>query len=228
MLDKNKNNSKNNSKNNIFLNNKTTTDNAHKKNNNQEEQLSNNRFSSEIGKQTKRENKTKEINMNDVELFPSLLNEYELYNVSKTIKKTQQVVSYKDITNNEEKTIKIETDDLEPGWVNLFRDENNKIIKVYGKTTPECLELERKEREIKQKKEREEFNLYMNEIEFERNLRKELYGDIIDFYDPMKDKFYTKEKDIVIYTANELSESDSEGSYDIHDNTDYLNDDNYL
>lgn len=222
MLDKNKNNSKNN----IFLNNKTTTNNAHK-NNNQEEQLSNNRFSSEIGKQTKRENKLKEINMNDAELFPSLLNEYELYNVSKTIKKTQPVVSYKDITN-EENSIKIETDDLEQGWVHLFRDENNKIIKIYGKTTPECLELERKEREIKQKREREEFNLYMNEIEFERNLRKELYGDIIDFYDPMKDKFYTKEKDIVIYTANDLSESDSEGSYDNLDNNDYLNDDNYL
>lgn len=223
MLDKNKNNSKNN----IFLNNKTTTTNAHK-NNKQEEQLSNNRFSSEIGKQTRRENKPKEINMNDAELFPSLLNEYELYSVSKTIKKTQPIVSYKDITNNQEKSIKIETDDLEPGWVHLFRDENNKIVKLYGKTTPECLELERKERELKQKREREHFNLYLNEIEFERNLRKHLYGDIIDFYDPMKDKFYTKEKDIVIYTANDLSESDSEGTYDNHDNNDYLHDDNYL
>jgi len=221
---------KNISKNNIFLNNKTNSSNNNKKqNNNTENQLINNRFSSEIGKQTKRENKIKEINTNDAELFPSLLNEYDLYNVSKTIKKTQkEIVSYKDITNNEQKSIKIETDEIEPGWVHLFRDENNKIVKMYGKTTPECLELERKELEVKQKREKEDLDLYLNEIEFERNLRKELYGDIIEFYDPLKDKFYKKEKDIVIYSANDLSESDSEGSYDNHDNNEHFNDDNYL
>ena len=144
-------------------------------------------------------------------------------------KDTNLVISYKDIAKNKEKSIKIETDEIESGWVSLFKDENNKIVKVYGKTTPECLEIERKEREMKERREIEETNRFFRELEYERNLRKELFGDIQNFYDPLKDRFYTKEKDIVIYLPNDLSDSDTEGSnYDNQEPNDYLNDDNYL
>lgn len=215
-------------KNNIFLNSKSKSSN-NQTNNKEETSLRNNRFSNEIGKNVMREiqEKKKELDTNDKELFPSLLNEYDLFLISKT-KQKNKTISYKDIAKNKETSIKIETDEIEPGWVNLFRDENNKIIKMQGKTTPECLELERKERELREKREINKTEIFLRELEYERNLRKELFGDIQEFYDPNKDPFYTKEKDIIIYTIGDLSDSDTEGSnYDNQEN-DYLNDDNYL
>ncbi len=219
-------------KNNMFLNNtklppQTETKTYEDRN---KDNLRNNRFSNEIGKSRMRENE-KKIDTNDSELFPSLLNDYDLFLLSKAVKKQDQssAVSYKDITNNKETSIKIETDEVEAGWVHLYRDEHNKIIKMYGKTTPECLEIEGKDNEMKKKKKENEIKSLFNQIEYERNVRKELYGDIINFYDPLKDRFYTKEKDIVIYTVSELSDSDTEGSNcDINDTNDYLNDDVYL
>lgn len=222
------------SKLNIFLN-KSNNQTKQEKNSNDGHSLKNNRFSNEIGKNTIREKKeleekNKGFNATE-ELFPSLLNDYDLFMMSKTNKNkdTNHAISYKDITKNKEKSIKIETDEIEAGWVSLFKDENNKIVKVYGKTTHECLEIERKEREMKERREIEETNRFFRELEYERNLRKELFGDIQDFYDPLKDRFYTKEKDIVIYSPNDLSDSDTEGSnYDNQEPNDYLNDDNYL
>lgn len=221
-------------KNNIFLNkyNIETNDNV-KKNTNENSRM-NNRFFNEIGKNTMREkteNEEKKKGFNSTkELFPSLLNDYDLFMVSKINKKKQKdIISYKDIVMNKETYIKIETHDIESGWVSLFKDENNKIIKVYGKTTPECLEIERKAQEIKEKKEQDELSHFLRELEYERNLRKELFGDIQDFYEPLKDIFYTKEKDIIIYTTRDFNDSDTEGSnYDNQDNFDYMNDDNYI
>jgi len=219
-------------KNNIFLNSKLKSSNNQTNNNNkQDNSLRSNPFSSEIGKNTMREiqEKKKDLDVNNEELFPSLLNNYDLFLISKTNRKNKaNIISYKDIAKNKETSIKIETDEIEPGWVNLFRDENNKIIKMQGKTTPECLELERKEQELRMKREINETENFLRELEYERNLRKELFGDIQEFYDPNKDPFYTKEKNIVIYTLSDLSDSDTEGSnYDNQEN-DYLNDDNYL
>jgi len=221
--------SDNNNKN-VFLNSKSKPSNRHTNNKKQEPNLTNNRFSNDIGKNTMREieEKKKEFNAHDEELFPSLLNDYDLYTVSKTNKHNQNIISYKDITKNKETSIKIETDEIEPGWINLFRDENNKIIKMYGKMTPECLEIERKEYEKKEIKERDELYQFLRELEFNRNLRKELFGDIQDFYDPLKDRFYTKENDIVLYTGNDSHDSDTEGSNYDNQETDYTNDDNYL
>lgn len=220
-------------KNNIFLNSKSKSSNNQINNNSkQDNSLRSNRFSNEIGKNTMREiqEKKKDLDVNNEELFPSLLNDYDLFLVSKTNQKSKSnIVSYKDIAKNKETSIKIVTDEIEPGWINLFRDENNKIIKMQGKTTPECLELERKEQEAKAKREINETEYFLRELEYERNLRKELFGDIQEFYDPNKDPFYKKEKDIVIYTLSDLSDSDTEGSnYDNQENGDYLNDDNYL
>ncbi len=223
-------NQKSKNKSNVFLNKyNNQTKQEKEKEPNDNHSLKNNRFSNEIGKDKKRENK--EFNAVE-ELFPSLLNDYDLFMMSKTNKnknKDANNISYKDIANNKEKIIKIETDEIEAGWLSLFKDENNQIIKVYGKTTPECLEIERKEREMKEKKELEDMNRFFKELEYERNLRRELFGDIQDFYDPLKDKFYTKEKDIIIYNQNDMSDSDTDCSNcDNQDPNDYLNDDHYL
>lgn len=222
-------NIKSNKKNNIFLN-KSNNHNNHNNQQKQDNGLRNNRFSNEIGKNTMRENEQKKNGFNATEeLFPSLLNDYDLFMISKTNKNNKNhTISYKDIAKNKETSIKIETDEIESGWVSLFKDENNKIVKVYGKTTPECLEIERKERERKEKMELDETLRFLRELEYERNLRKELFGDIQEFYDPRKDKFYTKEEDIIIYIANESNDSDTEGSYDNQDTFDYTNDENYI
>jgi hypothetical protein len=171
--------------------------------------------------------KKKEFDTNDEKLFPSLLNDNDLFLISKTMQKNK-TISYKDIVNNKETSIKIETDEIEPGWINLFRDENNKIIKMQGKTTLECLELERKEKEFRDKRQINETEFFLKELEYERSQRKKLFGDIQEFYDPNKDPFYTKEKDIILYTIGDISDSDTEGSnYDNQENY-YFNDDNYL
>lgn len=222
-------------KSNVFLSKLNHQNNQSNNSQNKQENgnsLKNNRFSNDIGKNTMREKteieqKKKGFNPTE-ELFPSLLNDYDLFVMSKTNKNLNNTISYKDITKNKEKSIKIETDEIEAGWVSLFKDNNNQIVKVYGKTTPECLEVERKEFETKERKELDETNLFLRELEYERNLRRELFGDIQNFYDPLKDKFYTKEKDIVIYSLGDLPDSDTEGSNYDNQDIDYLNDDNYL
>jgi len=231
-------------KNNIFLNNKPP-DKPNDKNNNQNnnsytntneykndknnDSLRNNRFLNEIGKNTMREIQEKRdgFNANNTELFPSLLNQLNILTISKNNRKKQDIVSYKDVTNNTEKAYKkIETDEVDPGWVHFYRDEDNKIIRLNGRTTEECLELERKEIKNKKEKEKDELNHFLKELDDERILRKELYGDIYKFYDPNKDKYYTKEKDIILYTSNETFDSDTEGSND--NNEDGPIYDNYL
>jgi hypothetical protein len=167
-------------------------------------------FANEIGKQVKDEPK-REININDDELFPSLTSDI----IIKKNKK-QNTISYASIAKKENIHKKEVTSDVDSGWVHLFR-ENGKTHFLYGQTTPACLEIERKYNEYKIKKERDELNLFFRELEEERNLRKELYGDIIDFYDPKKDRFYTKEENIVIYGLDDLSDSDTDSAQEFGD-----------
>ena len=221
----NKPNDKPNQKNNIFKND-FKNDNKNDKNN---DSLRNNRFVNEIGKNTMREIQEKNdgFNANNTELFPSLLNELKLLTISKKNRKDQDIISYKDIANNTEKSYKkIESDEVDPGWVHFYRDEDYKIIRLDGRSTEAWLELERKEIKNKKEKEKDELNHFLKEIEYEQILRKELYGDIYKFYDPNKDKYYIKEKDIILYTSNEAFDSDTEGSND--NNEDGPTYDNYL
>lgn len=217
-------------KNNIFLNSKLKLYDNQVNNNKQENSIRSNRFLNKMGRNSMREikEKKKEIDMTDEELFPSLLNDHELFSISKTKQKETNGILYKDIVSNKETSIKIESYEIEPGWVKLFRDENNRFIQMQSKITPECLELERNKMAQMDKRKFNEIKFLLREIEYERNLRKELFGDIQEFYDPDKDPFYTKEKDIVLYTSGDLSDSDisdndTEVSYDNQDN-----DDNYL
>jgi hypothetical protein len=211
-------------KNNVFLNQKQNDMNKHKDNKISFEKNTNkNRFSNDGS----RIEKEKEVNINDSDLFPSLLDDFELFVISKKIKK-QEEISYKDIANHFYKPHKKEeTDDVDPGWVFLYKDLNHKINFLYGKKTEKCLEIEIKETRIKKKKELDELNTYIRDIEEDRLLRMELYGNYYNFYRPEADKYYTKEENIVIYTSNssDLSDSDTEGSCE---NEDYINDDNYL
>jgi hypothetical protein len=224
-------------KTNVFLNNKPNhnpneKNNIYKndyKNDKNNDSLRNNRFVKQTGKNTMREFQEKRdgFNANNTELFPSLLNELNLLTISKKNRKKQDIISYKDIANNTEKSYKkIESDEVDPGWVHFYRDEDNTIIRLDGRPTETWLELERKEIKNKKEKEKDELNHFLKELEDEQILRKELYGDIYKFYDPNKDKYYIKEKDIILYTSNETFDSDTEGSND--NNEDGPTYDNYL
>jgi len=191
----------------------------------EDHKLKTNIFSNEIGKNVLKENQVKrEIDINNDELFPSLLDDSITY-ISKKKTKTKSdtehgYTSYLSIAKREESTKKEITYEVDPGWVHLFKTDDNKIHFLYGPTTEKCLELEKKEYEAKLKKERNELYKYLEELEYERHLRKELYKDIYNFYEPSTDKYYTKEEDIVIYTStsNDLSDSDTEGSFDYNEN----------
>jgi hypothetical protein len=185
---------------NIFLTkNKDNYKDKYKSNENNNK-LKTNIFANEIGKQVKEVPK-REINVNDEELFPSLTD-----NINVKQNKKSNTISYVSVAKREKMTPNKELAyDVEPGWVHLFR-ENGKTHILYGPTTLPCLEIERN----RIKKENDDLKKYLDELEEERNLRKELYGDIIEYYDPMKDRFYTKEENIVIYGLDELSDSDSE------------------
>lgn len=207
---------------NIFLNNKIN-ESKQNYNNNNANKLRTNLFSNQIGKNTLTNNQDKrEIDINNDELFPTLTQESVYISKKSKTKTSDDYISYLSIAKQEKSIKKETTYEVDPGWVHLFKSEDNKIHFLYGPTTEKCLELEKKEYELKIKKERNELYKYIEDIEYERNLRKELYKDICNFYDPNKDKYYTKEEDIIIYTSNDLSDSDTEGSYDYHDN-DYDN-----
>ena len=215
-------NEKPNEKNNIYKNDFKND----YKNNKNNDSLRNNRFVNQIGKNTMREIQEKRdgFNANNTELFPSLLNELNLLTISKKNRKKQDIISYKDIANNTEKSYKkIESDEVDPGWVHFYRDEDNTIIRLDGRPTETWLELERKEIKNKKEKEKDELNHFLKEIEDEQNLRKELYGDIYKFYDPNKDKYYTKEKDIILYTSTETFDSDTESNDNNEDGPNYDN-----
>lgn len=213
-------------KTNMFLNDKND---KHDRNNTHQKDSRNNLkkniFSNEIGKNIASESKPKrEIDIKDDEIFPSLIETPILNKKSKTKQSSSgDYVSYLSIAKQEESTKKDITYDVDPGWVHLFRGDDNKIHFLYGPTTEKCLELEKKEYELKLKKERNELYTYLEELEYERHLRKELYKDICNFYDPRNDKYYTKEEDIVIYTLNDMSDSDTEGSMDYQDDYDNIN-----
>jgi len=210
-------------KNNMFLNQKTND----VKKDIDKSILYENRFYKDGVDRAREREKDKDVNINDSELFPSLLNDLDLFIVSKKNKKQEQI-SYKDIANNICKPHKEETDEVDPGWVYIYKDSNYKIHFLYGKKTETCLEIERKELAARKKKEIDELNEYIREKEEDRLIRMELYGNYYNFYKPETDKYYTREEDIVIYTANSNDVSDSETEGSNYDNEDYINDDTYL
>ena len=191
-----------------------------KQNEQHEQQMKSNIFANEIGKTNihlTQSEKKREIDINNSDLFPDLINDFNQMSISshilKKIKKPASTsISYADITKNKEEVKKTITYDIDPGWVHLYM-ENHQIKKLYGPETEKGLELERKEQELKRKKEIDEWNNYIKKIEEDRYLRKEIYGGHYDVYDPNTDIYRIKEKDIILYTSNEASDSDTEGSY---------------
>ena len=208
---------------NIFLNNQSK-----QKDNQPINKLNQNRFANEIGKHIEPIQK-REININNIELFPSLIDDLTLLSISKANKKnTKTEITYANVAKNVIEVEKNITYDVDPGWSHLFRGDNGQIKRLDGPMTDEWFRMETKIIDERKKKQEMEFARYFKEMEEDRLLRIELFGDFQDFYDPRKDPFYTKEEDIIIYTGNDQSDTDSEGSNYDQDQGDYLNDDNYL
>ena len=160
-----------------------------------------NHFINKDTKETK-ETKNKTIDINNDELFPELNNQsyslsslssLSLYKQKKKANKQNNIDFLSALQCSE--TIKREIyDDIDPGWVVMYFDENKQIRKEYGPSTGITEKLE-KERIEKYKKEIHEL---FEEREREIQERIELFGDE-RLYKPELENY----KEPEIYYGNE-------------------------
>ena len=70
------------------------------------------------------------ININNDETFPELSHSH-----SHNIYKQNNNIDYRKAILQSNDNIKKNDDDIEPGWVLMYFDQNKKIVKKYGKST---------------------------------------------------------------------------------------------
>lgn len=175
--------------NNIFLKKtKNNKDNYNKKN----------LFINEYDNDTDNENN---ININNDETFPELSHSHSH---SHNIYKQNNNIDYRKAILQSNDNIKKNDDDIEPGWVLMYFDQNKKIVKKYGKSTG-ILEKINQEKFLNYIKDIKQF-FYNREKEILQKI--ELFGDERLYkpeleYEDDSDIYYDNESENEDYSFND-------------------------